>query len=175
MIIFCFIFQNDVVYSSSRKTKKKFYTCIVIFFISLQTVDKNRIHHSALYDPIDILGQDESGVQPGFVTVLQYLFTRVGSRSRLTRISRTITSLTLRDVAPPRINCVRASASASAVVISIAAAATALRLSINRVELRPVNGSMCMCMHTCMHVCVHARPLRYRLYYFAPKSGDYFN
>lgn len=91
----------------------------------------------------------------GFVTVLQYLFARVGSRSRLTRISRTITSLTLRDVASPRINCVRASASASAVVISIAAAATALRLSINRAELRPVDGFMCMgvCVCACMRAC----------------------
>lgn len=66
-----------------------------------------------------------------------FIGSRYSSRRRLTRVSdNAITSLTLRDVASPR-NQLQF---ASAVAISIAAAAgcTPLRLSINRIELRPV-------------------------------------
>jgi len=107
-----------------------------------------------------IFCQDEN--PPGFVTLyLQYLSARVGNRSRLTRVFRTVTSLTLRDIASPRINCVRASASTSAVAISIAAAAaaTTLRPSINCAELRPVGvfTYICACVRARMRAYVHVR------------------
>lgn len=156
---------------------KFYYSYRYVFHISLtRNRWKSLSHHS-------VLGSDQYLVKTnpasGIVTVLQYLSARVGSRSRLTRLSRTVTSLTLRDIASPRINCIRASASASAVAISIAtaaaAAATILRPSINRAELRPVGvfTYMCACVYACMRPFIRAQLCR--SYYFAPKSDDYFN